>query len=105
MLLNCLARSIAWVRLVILMAFASMAFPVSAAEPPLIRSTRSGDWSTPGTWEGGKTPSDGVRVQIRTGHAVTYDVKSDQVIRSIHVAGTLTFARDRDTRLDVGLIK
>jgi hypothetical protein len=27
------------------------------------------------------------------------------VIRSIHVAGRLTFARDRDTRLDVGLIK
>jgi hypothetical protein len=36
---------------------------------------------------------------------VSYDLKSDAVIRSIHVAGTLTFARDRDTRLDVGLIK
>jgi hypothetical protein len=44
-------------------------------------------------------------VQIRTGHTVTYDLNSDRVIRSIHVAGTLTFARDRDTRLDVGLIK
>jgi hypothetical protein len=36
---------------------------------------------------------------------VTYDLNSDQVIRSIHVAGTLTFAADRDTRLDVGLIR
>jgi hypothetical protein len=36
---------------------------------------------------------------------VLYDVNSDQPIRSIHIAGTLTFARDRDTRLDVGLIK
>ena len=36
---------------------------------------------------------------------VTYDVRSDVVVRSIHVAGTLTFAPDRDTRLDVGLIK
>src|SRR5262249_28116216 len=33
------------------------------------------------------------------------DLKSDKVIRSIHVGGTLSFARDKDTRLDVGLIK
>ena len=39
------------------------------------------------------------------GHTVVYDVDSEQAIRAIHVAGTLTFARDRDTRLDVGLIK
>src|SRR5262249_21752754 len=39
------------------------------------------------------------------GHRVVYDLKSDQVIRSINVAGTLSFATDRDTRLDVGLIK
>jgi hypothetical protein len=32
-------------------------------------------------------------------------VKSDRIIRSIHVAGTLRFPHDRDTRLDVGLIK
>jgi hypothetical protein len=44
-------------------------------------------------------------VQIRTGHTVTYDRSSDEAIRTIHVAGTLTFARDRTTRLDVGLIK
>ncbi len=45
------------------------------------------------------------RVQVRTGHIVTYDIESDAVIRSIHVAGTLRFDPDRDTRLDVGLIK
>ena len=71
----------------------------------LVRSAQSGPWSAPATWEGGKVPAAGSRVQIRTGHAVTYDVQSDQAIRSIHVAGTLTFAPDRDTRLDVGLIK
>jgi uncharacterized protein (TIGR03067 family) len=71
----------------------------------LIRSAHSGPWSAPGTWEGGKVPAAGARVQVRAGHTATYDVSSDQVIRSIHVAGTLTFARDRDTRLDVGLIK
>jgi RNA polymerase sigma factor (sigma-70 family) len=76
-----------------------------AAAPPLVRSQQSGPWSAPATWEGGKVPGAGVRVQVRSGHTVTYDLKSDQVIRSIHVAGTLTFAPDKDTRLDVGLIK
>src|ERR1043165_1512667 len=71
----------------------------------MVRSARSGAWSAPGTWEKGKVPTAGARVQIRTGHTVIYDLKSDQVIRSIHVAGILTFAPDRDTRLDVGLIK
>src|SRR5436853_337825 len=72
--------------------------------PPLVRSARSGPWSTAATWEGGKVPGTGSRVQVRTGDKVTYDVKSNVVIRLIHVAGTLTFAPDRDTRLDVGLI-
>src|SRR5262249_32302697 len=65
----------------------------------------SGPWSAPATWEGGKVPGTGAKVQIRTGHTVFYDVKSDERIRMVHVAGTLTFAPDRDTRLDVGLIK
>ena len=42
---------------------------------------------------------------MRSGHSVTYDTASDQVIRSIHIAGTLRFDPDRDTRLEVGLIK
>jgi hypothetical protein len=42
---------------------------------------------------------------VRAGHTVRYDVASDAVIRAIHVAGTLEFARDRDTRLAVGLLK
>src|SRR5262249_5411612 len=76
-----------------------------APASPLIRSARSGPWSAADTWEGGKLPAAGARVQVRAGHTVTYDVKSDAAIRSIHVAGTLTFARDRDTVLTVGLIK
>ncbi len=75
------------------------------AKPLLIRSTKSGAWSAASTWEGNKVPDAGSRVQVAQGHAVIYDLKSDAVIRSIHVAGALTFARDRDTRLDVGLIK
>jgi hypothetical protein len=69
-----------------------------------VRSARSGPWSAPATWEGGRVPTAGARVLIRTGHQVVYDVRSDKALRSIHVAGTLRFAPDKDTRLDVGLL-
>src|SRR5262249_46528172 len=70
--------------------------------PVMVRSAKSGPWSAPTTWKGGKVPGAGARVQVCRGHTVTYDLKSDQAIRLIHVAGTLSFAGDRDTRLDVG---
>jgi uncharacterized protein (TIGR03067 family) len=79
--------------------------PAPAPKPPLVRSARSGPWSAPDTWEGAQAPAAGARVQVRAGHTVVYDVRSDAVIRSVHVAGTLAFARDRDTLLTVGLIK
>ncbi len=71
----------------------------------LIRSAKSGAWSSPATWEGGKVPDAGARVQVREGHIVLYDVKSEKVLRFIHVAGTLSFAPNMDTLLNVGLIK
>ena len=77
----------------------------SPAAAALIRSARSGAWSEPQTWEGGQIPGAGAKVQVRAGHTVTYDTASDQAVRSIHVAGTLRFDPQRDTRLDVGLIK
>ena len=76
-----------------------------ADEPALIRSAGSGPWSRPTTWEGGAVPPEAARVQIRAGHTVIFDRNDGPAIRSIHVAGTLEFARDRDTRLDVGLVK
>jgi hypothetical protein len=88
--------------LCVLCAFA-VAFPASA-EHPLIRSAASGAWSVPTTWENGHAPTTGDRVLIRTGHRVTYDVNSAQPLWSVHVAGTLAFAPDRDTRMDVGLL-
>ncbi len=72
---------------------------------PLIRSVRSGPWSQPGTWEGSAVPAAGSRVQIRTGHRVVYDVQSEQAVRALFIAGVLTFAPDRNTRLDAGLIR
>jgi len=79
---------------------------VGLAEPPtLVRSTGSGRWSDPAIWEGGRVPGAGSRVQVRSGHVITYDIQSNGAIRSIHIAGTLRFDPERDTRLDVGLIK
>ena len=69
------------------------------------RTARSGKWSESATWEGERVPAAGDTVKIRDGHSVIYDVNSERVIRSIHIAGTLSFAADRDTRLDVGLIR
>ena len=75
------------------------------AAPEIIRSVADGAWSSAKTWEKGKVPAAGDRVQIRKGHEVLYDISSEEAIRAIHVAGSLRFATDRDTRLDVGLIR
>src|SRR6185436_8302346 len=82
-------------------------FLLVAARTPvdLIKSEKSGPWSEAATWAGGAVPGTGAKVLIRPGHTVLYDVVSDQAIRSIYVGGTLKFATDRSTRLDVGLIK
>ena len=70
-----------------------------------VRSAWSGKWSDAKTWADGRIPRSGDNVQIRGGHVVTYDVNSDTPVRVLHVAGTLSFARDKSTRLDVGLLK
>src|SRR5215510_1422891 len=77
----------------------------SNAAPEWVRSAKSGLWSVAATWQGGKVPPAGSCVQIRAGNTVLYDLNSDRAIRTIHVAGILCFARDKTTRLDVGLIK
>ena len=64
----------------------------------VVRSGRSGDWSDPATWDNRRVPGAAARVQVRAGHTVRFDVQTPEPIRSVLVAGTLTFARDRDTR-------
>jgi hypothetical protein len=86
-----------------LTASAASAFP-AAPEPPLVLSAKSGPWSAKETWAGGSVPQAGDRVVVREGHHVLYDVDSRDVIRLVQVAGALEFARDKDTRLEVGLI-
>jgi hypothetical protein len=70
-----------------------------------VHSARSGAWSDPATWAERRVPRAGDRVQVRARHRVVYDALSDQPIRMLHVAGTLSFSREKSTRLDVGLIK
>jgi hypothetical protein len=77
----------------------------SSRTPLEFRTARSGAWSSPDTWESGAVPGAGAIVRIGSPHDVTYDLLSDVPIRFLHVAGSLTFARDRDTRLDVGILK
>lgn len=85
-----------------LFAALPLAIPASAAT---VKSAGSGNWSDPKTWDGGKFPAAGDTVLVREGHAVVYDVKSDAVIRALFIVGTVTFATDKDTELNVGLIK
>ncbi|MBN9118200.1 MAG: G8 domain-containing protein [Planctomycetes bacterium] len=87
--------------LVALLAFGPGAL---AADAPLLRSKQSGPWSAKETWDAGRVPATGDRVVVRAGHTVAYDADSKDVIRLVQVAGTLEFARDRNTRLEVGLL-
>lgn len=94
--------------LLLLVALALAAPPLSAQNAPVTfdaRSAKSGAWSAPGTWANGRAPKAGDRLQVRAGHTVVYDVASTDALRMIHVAGTLTFSREKSTRLEVGLIK
>src|SRR6185369_11631820 len=77
----------------------------SAEDQSVVRSARNGFWSEAQTWDGEKVPGAGSKVLIKAGHTVTYDGKSTDVIRGITVAGTLAFATDKDTEINVGLIR
>ena len=70
-----------------------------------IKSVASGDWSNPATWQPRRTPRAGDRVLISRGTWVKYDAASKAALRMVQVVGTLQFARDRDTELNVGLLK
>lgn len=69
------------------------------------RSVRVGKWSDANIWDSGKVPGKDDRVLISRGTTVEYDVASKDVIRLIQVVGTLSFARDRDTELNVCILK
>ena len=89
----------------VLVGFISSAQPARASGRFEAQSARSGKWSDSGTWVGRRAPRAGDNVQVRAGHVVTYDVNTEDAMRVLHVAGTLVFARDKSTRLNVGLLK
>jgi hypothetical protein len=70
-----------------------------------VQSVRSGNWSDPSVWQPARVPASGDRVLVSRGTRVVYDVKSPEVVRLVQVVGTLRFARDRDTELNVGVLK
>ena len=70
-----------------------------------LRSVTDGNWSDAKTWNPARVPRANDRVLVSRGTRVVYDAKSDDVIRLIQVVGTLAFARDRDTLLNVGVLK
>lgn len=89
----------------ILPVMAALCMGTAHAAEPVTRSAKSGPWSAPETWDTKAVPAAGARVLIRQGHHVTYDTKSPEVIRGICVSGVLNFNPDKDTELNVGLIK
>lgn len=70
-----------------------------------VKSVADGNWSDAKTWAPQRVPKAGDRVLISRGTRVTYDVESKAILRMVQVVGTLTFARDRNTEINVGLLK
>ncbi|HEV7221675.1 MAG TPA: G8 domain-containing protein, partial [Pirellulales bacterium] len=70
-----------------------------------LRSVKDGAWTDAKTWAPARIPRQDDRVLISRGTTVEYDAASKDVIRLIQVVGTLRFARDRNTELNVGLLK
>ena len=68
------------------------------------QSVRSGKWSDADTWKPARVPGQGDRVLVRRGTTVEYDAKQQEVVRLLQIVGTLNFARDRDTELNVGIL-
>ncbi|MGN6504316.1 MAG: G8 domain-containing protein [Tepidisphaeraceae bacterium] len=75
-----------------------------AVASSVVSSVGSGAWSAPDTWSTHRIPAAGDTVLIRSGDQVTYDVVSPETLFAVHVAGTLDFATDRDTQMNVGLL-
>ncbi|MFT4551058.1 MAG: hypothetical protein ACI9UA_002842 [Pseudoalteromonas tetraodonis] len=90
--------------LLLLAAAASMMI-ATAADPFTLESTGDGAWSEAQSWQPTRTPKTGDKVRVRAGHRIVYDVSSDALIPLLHVEGALVFARDRDTELNVAVLK
>ena len=70
-----------------------------------VKSVADGDWTNQKIWQPQRLPKAGDRVLVSSRTSVRFDAKTTPVIRLIQVAGTLRFARDRSTELNVCLLK
>jgi hypothetical protein len=70
-----------------------------------LSSARDGNWSDAKTWTPARVPKAGDRVLVSHGTRVLYDGVNHDVVRLVQVVGTLVFARDRNTELNVGILK
>ena len=70
-----------------------------------IESVGDGKWSDSTTWKPARVPQSGDRVLVKRDTRIQYDVENDEVIRMLHIAGTVEFKRDCDTELNVGILK
>ncbi len=64
------------------------------------RATQSGAWSDADTW-GGSSPGDGAIVQISEGIEVVVDAMVNARLETVRIDGTLKFATDRNTELQL----
>lgn len=69
-----------------------------------IVSINSGQWSDAENWLPARVPGKHDKVLIQHNTTLEYDSQSKAVIHTLHVAGTLNFATDRTTELNVGLL-
>ncbi len=64
-------------------------------------AVNNGSWFDPNTWAGGEIPGEGARVLIPDGIEVLYDGESPVSLFTVRVDGTLDFATDQDTFMEV----
>jgi Bacterial Ig domain/G8 domain len=64
-------------------------------------AVNNGSWFDPNTWANGEVPTAGSKVLISDGVTVTYDGESAVSIFTVRVDGTLEFATDKNTFIEV----
>lgn len=64
-------------------------------------AVNNGSWFDPATWANGEVPGDGARVYIPEGVDVVYDGESPVSLFTVRVDGTLEFATDQNTFMEV----
>ena len=87
--------------LIILMTAAGAAEPLRFD----LKSVRNGACSEASTWQPARVPQEGDRVLVSRQTRILYDADNSARIRLLQVAGALSFARDRNTSLNVGVLK